>query len=229
PASLSDPRWHSGDAAGRGPPSGGRGQDLAQAVSRDDDPDRRALTAPALDLAEPAEERDALAHPKEPEVARPHAGLAPLLGLEAVPVVGDVDLERVLGLEQREPHLVRGGMLLHVVQCLHRDAIESRLRFARERPRVVERLLQGPTRVIRHLARRGRERGDEAETVERRGADGAEGLTRLADRAAQQLRRLVDLFVLDVRALQLCVRRDEDRSKSVVEIAREPAALLLLL
>jgi len=28
PASLSDPRWHSGDAARRGPPSGGRGQDL---------------------------------------------------------------------------------------------------------------------------------------------------------------------------------------------------------
>ena len=41
--------------------------------------------------------------------------------------------------------------------------------------------------------------------------------------------RLCDLLVLDPRALQLAVRRDEDRRELVVEVARERASQLLLL
>src|SRR5919204_3474992 len=104
---------------------------LAQPVARDNDPDSGALAQLALDFAEPAEECDALAHSEQTEVAWANAGLAPLLGLEAVAVVGDVDLELILVLQERDAHLVRGGVLLHVVERLDRDAVQRRLRLAR--------------------------------------------------------------------------------------------------
>ena len=77
-------------------------------------------------------------------MARAHPGLTPLFGLEAMTVIRDVDLQGVLVLEERETDLVRGRVLLHVVQRLDRDAIERRLGFARKRPRVVEGLLERP-------------------------------------------------------------------------------------
>src|SRR5439155_9301430 len=109
----------------------------------------------ALHLQQAAEERQAFAHPEEPEVPWPDPGLAPLLGREAVAVIGDVDLERVLRLQQREAHLVGRGVLLYVVEGLDRDAVERRLRLARKRTRVVDRLLECPAGLVGHVARRG--------------------------------------------------------------------------
>ena len=77
-------------------------------------------------------------------MARAHPGLTPLLGLEAVAVVGYVDLQCVLVLEERETDLVGGGVLLHVVQRLDGDAVERRLGLARKRPRIVKGLLERP-------------------------------------------------------------------------------------
>ena len=72
---------------------------LAETLAREDDADGGAFAELALDLAQPSEEGDALAHSEQTEVSRANAGLAPLLCLETMPVVGDVDLERVLVLE----------------------------------------------------------------------------------------------------------------------------------
>src|SRR5437870_8582726 len=126
-------------------------------------------------------------------MSRADAGLAPLFGLEAVTVVANVDLERVLVLEERESHFVGCRVLLHVVQGFDCDAIQRRLGLARERPRIVERFLEGPPRLAGHLTCRGGYGGDEAEVVEGRRANGAEDLACLADGAPQKLARLSDL------------------------------------
>src|SRR5438876_8830358 len=126
-------------------------------------------------------------------MSRADAGLAPLFGLEAVPVVSNVYLKGVFVLQERESDLMCSRMLLHVVQGFDCDAIQRRLGLARERPRIVERFLEGPPRFAGHLTCRGGYGGDEAEVIEGRGADGAQDLARLADRAPQKLGRLGDL------------------------------------
>src|SRR5438445_3362899 len=126
------------------PPAARKSSPLTQAIARHDDADGRALSRLALHFAQPSQKGDALAHAEEAEVARAHPGLTPLLGLEPMAVVRHVDLEGLLVLEERETHLVRGGVLLHVVQRLDGHAIERRFGFARKRPRVVEGLLKRP-------------------------------------------------------------------------------------
>ena len=64
-------------------------------------------------------------------MSRTHAGFAPLLGLEAVAIIAYVYFQRLFIFQQRQADFVRGGMLLHVVKGLNRDAIERRLRLAR--------------------------------------------------------------------------------------------------
>src|SRR2546427_12952619 len=60
------------------PPAARKSSPLTQAIARHDDPDRRSLARLALDLAQPTEEGDALAHAEEAEMARAHPGLTPL-------------------------------------------------------------------------------------------------------------------------------------------------------
>src|SRR5437879_8062923 len=104
--------------------------ELAQALARDDDADGRAFARLALHFAEPSQESDALAHSEQTEVPRANPGFAPLLGLEAVAVIADIDLEGLFVLEEREADFVRGRVLLDVVERLHRHAIEGRLGLA---------------------------------------------------------------------------------------------------
>jgi hypothetical protein len=69
---------------------------LAQTLSRDDDADGRALSRLALHLAEPSQESDALSHSEQPEMSRTDPCLSPLFSFEAMTIVADIDLERVL-------------------------------------------------------------------------------------------------------------------------------------
>src|SRR5213078_2822871 len=121
------------------------------------------------------------------------------------------------------------SVLLHVVEGLDRDAVERRLRLARKGTRIVDRLLECPAGLVGHVARRGGERRDEAEVVEGRGAHRSEDLARLADRATQERGRLLHRLTVHRRALELRVGGHEDWSKSIVQIARETPAVLLLL
>src|SRR5258708_34692247 len=60
-------------------PTCGSAPPLGDAVARDGDPHRRALSGFARDLADAAQQANALAHMQQAEVARLRAGLAPLL------------------------------------------------------------------------------------------------------------------------------------------------------
>src|SRR4029077_688486 len=101
--------------------------------------------------------------------------------------------------------------------------------FAGQRTGIVESLLESPPGFAGHLTCGRGDRRDEAEVVERRRADRAQDLARLADRAPQELGRFADLRVLDAGALQLRVRGDEDRGEPVVQIARKATPMFFVL
>src|SRR6185503_7956492 len=70
---------------------------------------------------------------------------------------------------------------------------------------------------------------DKPEVVERGRANRAQDLARLTDRPPQQLAGFADLHVVHPRALELRVRADEDRGKTVVQVARKAAPMFFFL
>src|SRR6266542_2185725 len=126
---------------------------LRDAVTRDRDPDRRPLARLARDLADPAEQPDALAHAEEAEVAAPRLGRVLGLAAEPLAVVAHDDLQIRIVLAQLERDPLRAGVPPRVVQRLDRRAVERGLGVGPQRADRLDVLVDLPARLRGDLRR----------------------------------------------------------------------------
>src|SRR3989442_6155883 len=196
--------------------------------------DLRAGAGTAGDAAITAEQRDALAHPEQPEVSRARPRLQPVRRQKAATVVGDNRDEIVVRRAEHEANPLGGGVRFDVLQRLVQHAEDRGLGLERQRTGIVNLGRELPARILSHLLRLGRERAGETEVVERRRPKAGDEAARLLDRLAQVLHRLLQAIAallwrrVGVEHLQMLVCGDQDRGDAVVEVARQTPSLLLV-